>query len=128
MNRIIEIGLIAVIAICLGMVASVYAGADYPKSKTRKYSPMYQIILEPGWRLSCSSNFVIENIDKNFALIEITLGKDGKVVDSISPWDKRGYNLIEKISFSKQLGKTVDIDDVAMIKNTSNSSRVSVHC
>jgi hypothetical protein len=128
MSRIIKIGLIAVIAICLAMVASVYAGADYPASKTRKYTPIYQVILKPGWRSSCSSNFVIENIDKNFALIEITIGKDGKVLDAISLWDKRGFNLIKKISFSKQLGNTVVIDDVAMIKNTSKNYRLNIHC
>ena len=45
--------------------------------------------------------------------------RDGKIIDIINPWGKRGYNLVEKlvekISFEKQLGKTVDIDDVALI-------------
>jgi len=128
MKRVIGIGLIVAIYICMGMIASVFAGADYPSSKTRSYTPMHQTVLEPGWMSSCSKDFVVENIDKDFALIEITIGKDGKVADSISPWGKRGYNLIEKISFLKQLGNTVDIDDVSVIKNTSNDSRISIHC
>ena len=54
--------------------------------------------------------------------------KDGKIQDVIYQWDKRGYELIPSLSFAKQLGKTVDIDDVAMIKNTSEKSKVSIHC
>jgi hypothetical protein len=128
MKRVTIIGLITVICSCLGMIASVYAGADYPVSKTRNITPIHQIILEPGWGSNCSSNLVVENIDKNFALIEITIGKDGKVIDAISPQDKRGHNLIERISFSIQLGRVVNIDDVAMVKITSNDSRISIHC
>ena len=37
-------------------------------------------------------------------------------------------NLVEKISFEKQLGKTVNIDDVALIKNSSENLRISIHC
>ena len=53
---------------------------------------------------------------------------DKKIIDIINPWNKRGYNLVAKISFEKQLGKTVNIDDVALIKNSSDNSRVSIHC
>ena len=121
---------------CLGITAAlglsitstaIYAAADYP-SMTRNATPMHQIIFEPGWRSSCSSDFVIQNLGKDMAQIEITLGKDGKIKDVIYQWGKRGYELIPSLSFAKQLGKTVDIDDVAMIKNTSQKSRVGIHC
>ena len=118
------------IAAALGLsttTTTIYAGADYP-SMTRNATPMHQIVLQPGWRSSCSSDFVVQNLSKNMAQIEITLGKDGKIKDVIYQWDKRGYELIPSLSFAKQLGKTVDIDDVAMIKNTSKNSKVSVHC
>ena len=105
----------------------IYAGADYP-SMTRNSTPMHQIVLEPGWRASCNSDFVVQNLGKEMAQIEITLGKDGKIKDVIYQWDKRGYELIPSLSFAKQLGKTVDIDDVAMIMNTSKNSKVSIHC
>ena len=71
---------------------------------------------------------MIENVGKDYARIEISLGRDGKIIDIINPWNKRGYNLVEKISFEKQLGKTVNIDDVALIKNSSENSRISIHC
>ena len=122
------IGLSTIIAIFFGLGVSVDAGTDYRSKKTRNYTPIHQTVLNPGWRSSCNSNFVIENIGKDFARIEISLGKDGKIIDIITPWGKRGYNLVEKISFEKQLGKTVDIDDVALIKNSSDHSRISVHC
>ena len=120
---------------CLGITAAlglsitstaIYAAADYP-SMTRNATPMHHIVLEPGWRSSCSSDFVVQNLGKDIAQIEITLGKDGKIKDVIYQWDKRGYELIPSLSFAKQLGKTVDID-VAMIKNTSQKSKVSIHC
>jgi hypothetical protein len=70
----------------------------------------------------------VESMDKNFSLIDINISKDGKVLDLIIDWDKRGYNIIEKISLSKHLGNTVDIEDVALIKNMSKKSRVNMYC
>ncbi len=122
------IGFAAIVGIIFGIEISADAGAAYTSNKTKNYIPIHQTVLEPGWRLSCSSNFVVENIGSNFARIEVNLGRDGKIIDIINPWGKRGYNLIEKISFEKQLGKTVDIDDVALIKNSSDNSRISIHC
>jgi len=122
------IGLSTVLTLVFGLGLSIDAGADYASNKTKNYTPIHQTVLEPGWRMSCSSDFVIENVSKDFARIEISLGRDGKIIDIINPWNKRGYNLVEKISFEKQLGKTVNIDDVALIKNSSDNSRISIHC
>ena len=121
------IGIGIVVGLGLSLTTTIYAGANYP-SMTRNATPMHQIVLEPGWRSSCSSDFVVQNLSKGMAQIEITLGKDGKIKDVINQWDKRGYELIPSLSFAKQLGKTVDIDDVAMIKNISKTSKVSIHC
>ena len=118
------------IATALGLSitsTAIYAGADYP-SMTRNATPMHQVVLEPGWRSSCSSDFVVQNLGKDMVQIAITLGKDGKIKDVIYQWDKRGYELVPSLSFAKQLGKTVDIDDVAMINKTSEKSKVSTHC
>ena len=125
-KKLIGLGISAALGLSI-TTTTIYAGADYP-SMTRDATPMNQIILEPGWRSSCSSDFVVQNLSKDMAQIEITLGKDGKIKDVIYQWDKRGYELIPSLSFAKQLGKTVDIDDVAMIKNTSQNSKVSIHC
>ena len=125
-KKLIVLGLAAAIGLSI-TTKTIYAGADYP-SMTRNATPMHQIVLEPGWRSSCSSDFVVQNLSKDMAQIEITLGKDGKIKDVIYQWDKRGYELIPSLSFAKQLGKSVAIDDVAMIKNTSKKSKVSVHC
>ena len=122
------IGLSTVLTLVFGLGLSVDAGADYASNKTKIFTPIHQTVLEPGWRMSCSSDFVIENVGKDYARIEISLGRDGKIIDIINPWGKRGYNLVEKISFEKQLGKTVNIDDVALIKNSSENSRISIHC
>ena len=125
-KKIMGLGISAALGLSITST-SIYAGADYP-SMTRNATPMHQVVLEPGWRSSCSSDFVVQNLGKDMAQIEITLGKDGKVQDVIYQWDKRGYELIPSLSFAKQLGKTVDIDDVAMIRNTSQKSRVGIHC
>ena len=125
-KKLMGLGIAAAIGLSI-TTTKIYAGADYP-SMTRTTTPMHQIVLEPGWRSSCSSDFVVQNLSKDMAQIEITLGKDGKIKDVIYQWDKRGYELIPSLSFAKQLGKTVDIDDVAMIKNTSQNSKVSTHC
>ena len=125
-KKLVGLGIATVLGLSI-TTTKIYAGADYP-SMTKNATPMHQIILEPGWRSSCSSDFVGSNLSKDMAQIEITLGKDGKIKDVIYQWDKRGYELIPSLSFAKQLGKNVDIDDVAIIKNTSQKSKVSIQC
>ena len=118
---------ICMVAVSILTSSTLFAEPNYP-SMSRNVTPMHQIVLEPGWRSTCNSNFVVENLDDNPAEIQITMGKDGKITDRISQWNKREYDLVSSLSFAKQLGKTVDIDDVAMIKNMSKDSRVSIHC
>ena len=89
---------------------------------------MHQTVWKPGWRSTWNSNLVVENLGDNPAEIQIKMGKDGKITDRISHWNKQEYDLVSSLSFAKQLGKTVDIDDVAMIKNMIKDSRVSIHC
>ena len=54
------IGLSTVLTLVFGLGLSVDAGADYASNKTKNYTPIHQTVLEPGWRMSCSSDFVIE--------------------------------------------------------------------
>ncbi|MEK9630109.1 MAG: hypothetical protein VW455_13950 [Nitrospinota bacterium] len=126
-NKLVKLGIAGIVGITLSMAAPIHA-ADGTGYASRNITPMNQIVLEPGWRSSCSSNFVVENLGEHPAVIQITMGRDGMIEDRIHQWDKRGYDLVQSLSFAKQLGKTVDIDDVAMIKNLSKDSKVSIHC
>ena len=85
-------------------------------------------VLNPGWRSSCDSNFVIENLDENTAEIKIHLGKEVYKEDSIESNGKRLYDLRESLSFAKQLGKTVTMDDAALVTNQSENSSIRIHC
>ena len=127
LKKTLKLGMAGIIGLSIAMAAPIHASADYP-SMSRSVTRMNQIVLQPGWKSSCDTNFVLENLGKNPAKVKITMGKDGQLNDTINRWDKRGYDLISNLSFAKQLGKTVDIDDVAMIENRSKDSRVSVHC
>ncbi|QPJ64692.1 MAG: hypothetical protein G3M78_04515 [Candidatus Nitrohelix vancouverensis] len=93
---------------------------------TRNISPFQQIVLEPGWRTSCESNSVIANLGERAAKVSIRMGKDALIRDTIE--DKRGYDLISALSFAKQLGRSVDLNDVALIENHSADARVRIHC
>jgi len=125
-KKLMGLGLTAAIGIGI-TTTTIYAGANFP-SMPRDTIPIHQIALEPGWRSSCSSDFVVQNLSKEMAQIEITLGKDGKIKDVIYQWGKRGYELIPSLSFAKQLGKTMDIDDMAIIENSNKTSKVSIPC
>ena len=126
-KKLMGLGIAATLGLFLITAKTIYAGEDYP-SMTINATLMHQIALEPGWRPSCSSDFVIANLDKKIAEIEITIGKDAKIKDVIYRWGKNRYELIPRLSFAKQLVKTVDVHDVAMIKKTSKISIASIHC
>jgi len=85
-------------------------------------------VLNPSWRSSCHSNFVIENLDEKPAEIQIQLGQETYKSDSIMGNGKRLYDLRESLSFAKQLGKTVTMDDIALITNQSETSSIRIHC
>jgi hypothetical protein len=106
---------ICMVAVSILTSSTLFAEPNYP-CMAKNIRPMHQIVLEPGWRSTYNSNFVVENLGDNPAEIQITMGKDGKITDRISYWNKQGYELVSSLSFSKQLDKTLDIVDVAMIK------------
>jgi hypothetical protein len=126
-KNIYKLGLAGILGMSLALAAPINATADYPDTN-RNMTPLNQTILEPGWRSSCNSSFVVENLGDDWVEVKIIMGKDGTIQDSIQKWDKRGYDLKYNLSFAKQLGKTVDIDDVAIIENLSKDSNVNVHC
>ena len=85
-------------------------------------------ILKPSWTMSCESNFVIENLGDEDAEISISLGIEGFTENQMTASEKRGYDIRESLAFAKQLGKTVTMDDVALITNNSENAHVRVHC
>ena len=85
-------------------------------------------VLNPGWRSSCHSNFVVENLNEATAEIQIRLGQEIYKEDLIMGNGKRLYDLRKSLSFAKQLGKTVTMDDVALVTNQSDNSSVRIYC
>jgi hypothetical protein len=126
-KNIVKLGLAGILGMCMAMTVPMNATADYSDG-SRNMTPLNQTILEPGWRSSCDTSFVVENLGDDWVEVKIIMGKDGIIKDSIQNWDKRGYDLRYNLSFAKQLGKTVDIDDVAIVENVSKNSKISVHC
>jgi hypothetical protein len=118
---------ICMVAVSILTSSPLFAEPNYPLMG-RNVTPMHQKVLEPGWRSTYNSSFVVENLVDNPAEIQITMGKDGKITDRISQSNKRGYEVVSSLSFARQFCKTVDINDVVIIKNLSKDSRVSIHC
>ena len=119
--------LIALIcAATLGMPGAGTAGAD--RNLTLYHAGEEDVILKPGWVTSCHTNFVLENLGDESAEVAITLGIEEFSTDRLGVWGKRNYNLRENLSFAKQLGKSVTMDDVALVRNHSASSNIRVHC
>jgi len=110
------------------MSQTVLAKADSAYNPTRPNVMAGEGILKPSWTMSCESNFVIENLGDEDAEISISLGIEGFTEDQMTASEKRGYDLRESLAFAKQLGKTVTMDDVALITNNSDNARVRVHC
>jgi hypothetical protein len=126
-KNIYKLGLAGIVGMSLALAAPINATADY-SGKNGNMTPLNQTTLEPGWRSSCNSSVVVENLEDDWVEVKIIMGKDGTIQDSIQKWNKRGYDLKYNLSFAKHLGKTVDIDNVAIIENLSKNSKVNVHC
>ncbi|NIQ02090.1 MAG: hypothetical protein GWM98_18160 [Nitrospinaceae bacterium] len=101
---------------------------DVRRAETKVSFIPEDVILNPGWRTSCHRDFVLENLDPAEAEVAIQLGIEPFARDSIPANGKRLYRLETSLAFAKQLGKTVTLDDVAIIMNQSENSRVRVHC
>jgi hypothetical protein len=86
------------------------------------------ILLQPGWITSCQKDFIVENPSEAPATVRIDLGIEPYRIDHIDTNGKHLFELRENLSFAKQLGKTVHIDDVALVRNASDRSVVRVHC
>jgi len=110
------------------MSQTVLAKADSRYTPYRPNVMAEEGILKPSWTMSCESNFVIENLGDEKAEISISLGVEGFAEDQMTASEKRGYDLRESLAFAKQLGKTVTMDDVALITNNSENAHVRVHC
>ncbi len=105
------------------------APAGTSANYSKNYTPAGDVMtLQPGWISSCQNDFVIENMGEEHANVKIKLGIEEFKMESIPKWEKRSYDLRHELTLAKQLGKTVHIDDVALIKNTSGDSDVRVHC
>lgn len=86
------------------------------------------VLLQPGWVTSCHQDFIIENPTEVPATVRIDLGIEPYRIDRIDPNGRQLFDLRTSLSFAKQLGKTVHIDDVALVHNASDNASVRVHC
>ncbi|MGP0628333.1 hypothetical protein ACTRW9_01345 [Nitrospina sp. 32_T5] len=121
----------AIMIMCALILApSVKAPAS--ETKTGGYEWMHgpnsTVLLKPGWVTSCQNDFVIENDSETGATVRVDLGIEKFSTDAITSNGKRLYSIRESLSFAKQLGKTVYMDDVAQVRNESKNSTVRVHC
>lgn len=123
LKKIVKLGLAGILGMGLALTVPINAAADYP-DRSHNTTPVNQTILVHGWISSCDSSFFVESLGDNWVEVKIIMGKDGTIQDSIQKWNKRGYDL----KYTKQLSKTVDIDDVAIIENLSKDSNANVHC
>lgn len=92
------------------------------------HGPNSTVLLKPGWVTSCQKDFIVENLADTEATVRIDLGIERYHTDSLGTNEKRLYSLRESLSFAKQLGKTVNMDDVAQVQNASPDAPIRVHC
>jgi len=86
------------------------------------------ILLKPGWVTSCQKDFIIENPSNVPATVRIDLGIEPYRTERIEQNGRQLFELRPNLSFAKQRGKTVHMDDVALVRNAGDSSPVRVHC
>lgn len=86
-----------------------------------------EALLSPGSSAYCNKNFMVENMGKENAEVEVVMGNgDNYYHDNLLPNGKLAYSLTPGAPFATDNGKGVQIDD-ARIVNTG-SEALKVHC
>ncbi|MCF8721437.1 hypothetical protein [Nitrospina gracilis] len=115
-------------ALILASAGTASAGETRVGGYEWMHGPNSTVLLKPGWVTSCQNDFIIENSSSTRARVQVDLGIEKFRTDSITSNGKRLYSMRESLSFAKQLGKTVHMDDVALVRNESKEAAVRVHC
>ena len=86
-----------------------------------------EAVLSPGSNTYCDKNFLVENMGKEPAEVEIIMGNgDNYHYDTLMPNAKAAYSLTPDSPFATEGGRGVQIDD-ARIVNTGNET-LKIHC
>ena len=86
-----------------------------------------EALLSPGSNTYCSKSFMVENMGKENAEVQIIMGNgDNYYDDTLPPNEKLAYSLTPGSPFGTDSGKGVQIDD-ARIVNIGNET-LKVHC
>ncbi|GJL77620.1 MAG: hypothetical protein NPINA01_06090 [Nitrospinaceae bacterium] len=116
-----------VLAIILMFTFSpVYAFAEVPAGDDD--AAIEAMILNPGMASSCQNDFVIENLDQDEAELKLVLGNEEYIQDQIGGKEAKAYGLQNSLSSAMIKGKSVEQDDVAIIFNVGQNSKIRLHC
>ena len=88
-------------------------------------------VLEPGTTTYCDKNFMIENMSKEIAEVQVILGNGSNYsVDMLAAGDSKSYSLTADYPLSGGWSETrgVRVDEARIINSGGTTSKIKVHC
>jgi hypothetical protein len=86
------------------------------------------MVVNPGSAGWCSHDFVVENSDTESAELQLLLGNEDYMTETIQPDNAKAYGLHHNLSEAKEKGKNVEMDDWATIINHGEKGSVKMYC
>jgi len=88
-------------------------------------------VLEPGTTTYCDKNFIIENIGKEYAEVQVIWGNGANYSrDILAAGDFKKYSLTAEYpqSGGREGARGVRVDNARIINSTAGTSKIKVHC
>ncbi len=116
--------LIVTAVLLIGGLASNTATA-----KTKSLGAGEKAVVTPGNFVTCNSNFMIENIDREPADLKVVLGERVFIAQMIDPGQTLAYSLPATIASARfRGGEDISDNEAAMIVNLGPEANLEVSC
>ena len=98
-------------------------------AKTNSLGVGENAVVTPGNLVTCSSNFMVENLDKTPADLKVVLGKRVFIDQMINPGERVAYSLPATIASARfRGGEDIASNEAAMIINLGPVANLEVSC
>lgn len=115
--------------ILLAALLAIGLAAGCSQTETQTEEPIKSAsVVSPGSAGWCSHDFVVANSDQESAELQLVLGNEDFMTETMQPDNAKAYGLHHSLSEAQMTGKEVEMDDWATIINHGEEGTVTMYC